>query len=55
LTSLLLLEGSCCNGVERQQLGKGGSLDMYVTCIWVPDITQSKSCILVEVGVLFDE
>lgn len=45
-------------GVEpgpREQLGKGGSLDMYVTCIWVPDITQSKPCVLVEVGVSFDE
>ena len=28
---------------QRQQLGKGGSLDMHVTCVWV------------EVGVSFDE
>ena len=28
---------------------------MNVTCVWVPDITQSKSCVLVEVRVPFYE
>ena len=32
----------------------GGSLAMYVTCVWVPDITQSRSFVLVEVGVSFE-